>query len=214
MTRTAGCASVGIMPGVPTLLAFAAASAAGAGQACEPAPAPARAEAPSVIVPGYVVPPENAAPSPLADLAAASPWLTRFEAAADALFGALRSRDPERWQPLLGGRWLGARDRQAVEALLADRCGAFAPFVTPGAPAVRRIFGWRVPESYSPADRAEMAARPEAEALACWASPGAGWPQTAAEADNAPGRPWFCARIVYSIRGGTPQWRAFVETPA
>jgi hypothetical protein len=159
--------------------------------------------------------PEQAVePAKLAPLAADSPWRARFAAAADELLPALRSREPARWQPLLGGRWLGAAERQAVAALLVDRCAAFAPLFAASGPVERRIFGWSVPATYSAAERAEIAARPEAEALVCWAAGQGGeaaWPETAAQADNAAGRPYACARITYSLRGGTPSWRAFVE---
>lgn len=155
-----------------------------------------------------------AVPSPLAPLAADSPWRARFEAAADELLTAFRSGQPARWQPLLGGRWLGERDRAAVAALLADKCAAFAPLLAAQGPIERRILGWNIPPSYSATDRAEIAARSEAEALVCWSAgqgSAAAWPRTAAEADNAAGRAYACARIAYSMRGGVPNWRAFVE---
>jgi len=153
-------------------------------------------------------------PARLAPLAADSPWLPRFAAAADELFPALRSREAARWEPLLGGRWLGAAKREAVAALLADRCAAFAPLFAASGPIERRIFGWSIPAGYSAADRAEIEARPEAEALVCWSAKEGGlqlWPETAAEADNRAERPFACARITYSLRGGVPSWRAFVE---
>lgn len=150
-------------------------------------------------------------PSRLAPLAADSPWRARFEAAADELLPALRSGD---WPRLLGGRWLSEAERQKVAALLAGRCSAFAPLLAAPGPVERRILGWHIPDSYSAADRAEIAARPEAEALVCWsAAAGTAWPATAAEADNGPERPWACARIAYSVRDGAPRWRAFIETP-
>ena len=149
------------------------------------------------------------APARLAPLAADSPWRARFEAAADALLPALRSGE---WQPMLGGRWLGEADRQAAAALLTDKCAAFAPLLASGQPLERRILGWTIPARYSAAERAEIAARPEAEALVCWSAAGESvWPATAAEADNRAGRPYACARIAYSMRGGVPSWRAFVE---
>ena len=150
-------------------------------------------------------------PARLAPLAPDSPWRARFEAAADELLPALRSGD---WPSLMGGQWLGEAERQAVAALLADRCAAFAPLLAASGPVERRIFGWTIPAAYSPAERTEIAARPEAEALVCWAAAGAGegvWPRTAAEADNGADRPYACARIAYSIRDGAPHWRAFVE---
>jgi len=182
--------------------------------ACDGAPPPSPQGAP--IVPGYEPGPE-APPSPLAELAADSLWSARFAAAADELLPALLSGDAARWQPLLGGPWLNEADRAKVAALLADQCGPFVPLAQVARPPVRRIYGWSVPASYSPAERAEIAARPEAEALVCWSAQprdAASWPQTAAEADNRPGRPYACARIVYSVRDGTPRWRAFVEAPA
>ncbi|HMO76519.1 MAG TPA: hypothetical protein PKD99_10755 [Sphingopyxis sp.] len=192
---------------IPSVLvaAFAATPAAADG-GCPASSPPAPASIP--LVP---LPPENPTePSRLAPLAADSPWRARFEAAADELLPALRSGD---WQPLLGGRWLGEADRQAVADLLADRCAAFAPLLAASGPVERRIFGWSLPASYSAAARAEIASRPEAEALVCWSAERGdlAWPRTAAEADNGAGRPWACARIAYSLRGGTPGWRAFIE---
>lgn len=177
--------------------------------------APKAAADHGVIVPGYDRPPA-AAPVPLAELAADSPWFSRFAAAADQLLAAFRSGDVGRWQPLLGGRWLDEGDRRAVAALLADQCGAFAPLMDASTPPARRILGWTVPASYSQAERAEIAGRPEAEALVCWSAKsdaGMVWPRIAAEADNAAGRPYGCARLVYSLRAGRATWRAFVETP-
>ena len=192
--------------------AVAAACAVPAQAACD-APVPAVEPANSQpIIPGSEA--EPLSPTPLAELAADSPWRARFEAAADALFPALQSRDPARWQPLLGGRWLGAGEKAAVAALLADRCGVFAPIAAAGGPVARRIMGWQLPAAYSPAERAEIAARPEAEALVCWSAARVPrWPRIAAEADNTPGRPYACARIAYSVRDAAPRWRAFVETP-
>lgn len=182
-----------------------------AAQGCAPSPV-AEPAASAPLVP--IAPEPAAAPSLLAPLAADSPWHARFEAAADELLPALRSGQVGRWQPLLGGRWLGAADLAAVAALLADKCAAFAPLFAASGPVERRILGWSVPASYSPADRAAIAARPEAEALVCWSAGQGGepaWPRTAAEADNDAGRPYACARIAYSMQGGVPNWRAFVE---
>lgn len=195
---------------IPSALVAAFAALPAAAQDCAAPPLPA-VDAPPLVP---IEPGPAAEPAKLAPLAADSPWLARFAAAADELLPALRSREPARWQPLLGGRWLGAAQRQAVTALLVDRCAAFAPLLAASGPVERRIFGWSVPASYSAADRAEMAARPEAEALVCWAAGQGGaavWPKTAAEADNRAGRPFACARITYSLRGGAPSWRAFVE---
>ena len=183
---------------------------------CTP-PSPATGHAPADPVDAPLFEPlieGGGPPSSLAPLADDSPWSARFAAAADALLPALQSRQEGRWRPLLGGRWLGDADRDAVRAMLADGCRAFAPIVDARGPVIRRIFGWRVPSSYSTADRAEMATRPEAEALACWSArpeSEAVWPQTAVEADNRYDRPYACARITYSLRGETPAWRAFIE---
>lgn len=203
------------MRAILTLCLLAAATPAAAQSRCVPPVPSAEPLAEAPLVPGY----EDDAPrtpTPLSDLAGDSPWLPRFEAAADALLAALRSGDVARWQLLLGGPWLGAADARAVEALLADPCGAFAPLFAGETPPTRRILGWSVPASYSATERAEIAARPEAEALVCWSSrppAEAVWPRTATEADNAPDRPYGCARIAYSLREGSPQWRAFIETP-
>lgn len=166
------------------------------------------------IVP--IAPEEARAPAPLAPLAADSPWLPRFEAAADALADALRSRDESRWVPLLGGQWLAAADRERVAAMLAGRGGPFLHALFAKGFTHRVILGWQAPATLTPQDRAEIAASDRAEALVCWSSGGNGdvaWPRTAAEADNAPGRLYACARIAYSLRDGTPTWRAFIEGP-
>lgn len=158
-------------------------------------------------------PEEPVEPAKLAPLAADSPWQARFEAAADQLFSALQSRDEHRWQPLLGGRWLGEADRSAIAEMIDDPCGALGALLKAPGPIERRILGWNIPASYSAADRSEIAARTEAEALACWsAAPAAVWPLTAAEADNRGDRPYACARIAYSVRGDAPLWRGFIQT--
>lgn len=195
------------MRAVPILLTLAFASPAAAQGDCTALAPPADAE------PLVSLEPEPAVePTPLAPLAADSPWRASFEEAADALWPALRSGDVARWRPMLGGRWLGERERRAIEALLADRCAAFAPLLADPGPVERRIFGWRIPAAYSPAERADIAARRDAEALVCWAARADHWPRTAAEADNGAGRPYACARIAYSVRrDGAPQWRAFIE---
>ena len=192
--------------------AFVATSAAAKGR-CVTLPvstSDAASSAPLVAI----APEEAAVPARLAPLAADSPWQARFEAAADELFVALQSRDESRWQPLLGGRWLGEADRSAIAAMIDDPCGAFGALLKAPGPIERRILGWNIPASYSAADKAEIAARPEAEALACWSARSAtAWPLTAAEADNRGDRPYACARIAYSVRGDTPLWRGFIETP-
>lgn len=172
---------------------------------------PAAADPP--LVP---VEPELASePSILVPLAAESPWTARFAAAADELLPALQSLDESRWAPLLGGQWLAAPDRERVSALLNDRGSPFRHALFAQGFTHRVILGWQPPATLSAGDRAAIAARPEAEAIVCWASGGTAesqsWPHTAAEADNASGRPYACARISYSIRGEMPSWRAFIE---
>jgi hypothetical protein len=150
----------------------------------------------------------------LAPLAADSPWTARFGAAADELLPALRSGEEGRWSPMLGGRWLGAPDRERVKSLLSDRHSPFRHALFAKGVTYRRILGW-TPATLDAGEQAAIAARPEAEAIVCWSSQGDGeWPATAAEADNAPGRPYACARIAYSVRGETPTWRAFIEQAA
>ncbi len=172
---------------------------------------PAAADQP--LVP---VEPELASePSMLVPLAGDSPWTARFAAAADELLPALRSLDESQWGPLLGGQWLAASDRERVSTLLRDRKSPFRHALFAQGATHRVILGWQPPATLSAGDLAAIAARPEAEAIVCWASGGTAesqsWPRTAAEADNAPGRPHACVRIAYSIRGETPSWRAFVE---
>ncbi|MCW0197513.1 hypothetical protein [Sphingopyxis sp.] len=171
--------------------------------------APAVAADPPLVP---IAPEEATAPSLLVPLAPDSPWTARFAAAADELLPALRSEEQSRWVPLLGGAWLGAPDRARVAALLRD--GPFREALFAGERTQRIILGWQPPATLNAADRAAIAARPEAEAIVCWAAQGAAdpaWPRTAREADNAPGRPYACARIAYSVRDGASRWRAFVE---
>ncbi len=214
-----GAAFAATLPAMRALLISSALAAAFvampvAAQSGCPA-SPQSADDTAASAPLVPIAPEAApTPSPLAPLAEDSPWRTRFEAAADELLPALQSRQPDRWQPLLGGHWLGATEREAVATLLDDQCAAFASLLAAPGPIERRILGWSLPASYSAADRAAIAARPEAEALVCWSAGRGGepvWPRTAAEADNSADRPYACARIAYSMRDGTPSWRAFVE---
>jgi len=194
------------------LVAALAATPAAAQAGCTASPLTADDAVSAPLVP--IAPEAAPTPAPLAPLAEDSPWRARFEAAADDLLPALQSRQPDRWQPLLGGRWLGETERKAVATLIEDQCGAFAPLLASSAPIERRILGWSLPVSYSAAERAAIAARPEAEALVCWSAVQGGktvWPRTAAEADNSADRPYACARIAYSMRDGAPSWRAFVE---
>lgn len=173
--------------------------------------------APVVAAPTSLLPtePEAAQPSSrLAPLAPDSAWTPRFAAAADELAMALRSRDEAQWGPLLGGRWLSAADRARVKNLLGDRNSPFLHALFSKGFTQRAILGWNAPASLSADERAAIEGGQEAEALICWSarSYGAGpWPATAVEADNRPGRSYACARIAYSIRGGIPAWRAFIE---
>ena len=199
---------------LPDMRAFMISSALAAAFAAMPVMAsePSDAGAPASLLP--VAPEMAAPPSRLAPLAADSVWTPRFEAAANQLSAALRSRDEAQWGPLLGGQWLAAADRDRVQGLLRD----------PGSPLLRALFfkgaahrvilGWKAPTSLDFDERAAIEAGQEAEALVCWSSGGTAagqWPTTADDADNASGRPYACARIAYSIRGNTPAWRAFIE---
>lgn len=161
------------------------------------------------------VEPEAASPpSILAPLAADSAWVPRFEAAADELAAALRSRDEAQWAPLLGGQWLTAAGRERVGALLRDRDSPFLQALFSKGFTHRALLGWHAPASLSADERAAIEEGKEAESLVCWSTGGSGdslWPTTAREADNRPGRPYACARIAYSIRGDTPTWRAFID---
>ncbi len=149
----------------------------------------------------------------LSPLAADSVWMPRFAAAADAIEAALRSRDPEQWAPLFGGKWLSDYERGQIGAMLSDPDNPFLAALGPEGPAKRVIFGW-LRETPSAAQRAAVEARQEAEALVCWSShpqAAALWPIAAFDADNQPGRPYACARITYSVRDARPSWRAFIE---
>lgn len=152
----------------------------------------------------------------LRPLAADSPWAARFAAAADALFPALRSRDPQQWVPLLGGRWLVAADRARVERLIGAQTSPFASALRAPAKLQRVILGWDA-ATLDAGERALVDAGQEAEAIVCWSDHADAerlWPIAAFDADNRPGRPYACARIAYSIRGGEPQWRAFIDQAA
>lgn len=170
----------------------------------------------AVAAPTSLLPTEPEAAQPashLAPLAADSVWTPRFEAAAGELADALRSRDETQWAPLLGGKWLGAADRERVKNVLGDRNSPFLPALFSKGFTHRAILGWNAAASLSAAERAAIETGHEAEALVCW-SAGSGegvWPATAREADNRPGRPYACVRIAYSVRGDAPTWRAFIE---
>lgn len=172
----------------------------------------AAAAAPTSLLP---VAPEAPAPAAaLAPLAKESVWTPRFEAAAGELADALRSRDEARWGAMFGGKWLAAADRERIRSLLVDRDSPFLHALFSKGATHRAILGWDAPASMSADERAAIEAGQEAEALVCWSAGGSGeniWPATAREAGNRPGRPYACARIAYSIRGGAPTWRAFIE---
>jgi len=172
----------------------------------------AEAGTPASLLP--VEPEAVSPPSTLAPLAADSAWVPRFEAAADELASALRSRDQAQWAPLLGGQWLTAAERERVGALLRDRDSPFLHALFSKGFTHRALLGWHAPASLSADERAAIEQGKEAESLVCWSAGGNGdssWPTTAREADNRPGRPYACARIAYSIRGDTPTWRAFID---
>ncbi len=176
---------------------------------------PAAATAPASLLP--TGPEAPSSPSRLAPLAADSPWAPRFAAAADELAAALRSRDEARWAPLLGGQWLSPAERERVAAMLRDAESPFLHALFSKGFTYRAILGWSPPASLDAAERAAIEAGQEAEAVVCWSSGGGSdrpWPTTAREADNSTERPYACARIAYSIRGGQPAWRAFIEAPA
>lgn len=205
MTEAAPAAMIPGMRALPISLALAATLAM-------PAAANDGAGAPASLLPTG----NEAAPSPsrLAPLAADSAWTPRFTTAAGELATALRSRDEARWVPLLGGQWLPVPERDRIRTLLDAPDSPFASALFSKGQSRHILLGWAVPPSMNAADRAAVEDGQEAEALACWASKENGdapWPVTAREADNRPGRPYACARIAYSIRGGTPMWRAFIE---
>jgi len=161
--------------------------------------------------------PADAAPDliGLSPLAPESVWTPRFAAAADAVFAALASGKPERWKPLFGGPWLASADHQRIAALLNDKKAPFRAVLRSERPS-RAIFGWHFYGPPSAADRLASEAQENAEALVCWsdrADAARLWPIAAFDADNAPGRPYACVRITYSMGNGKPSWRAYVEEP-
>lgn len=197
----------------PAMRAFLISWALAAAFTLPPAAAnePVAAGAPASLLPGE---PETARPlSRLAPLAADSVWTPRFEAAAAELADALRSRDQTRWAPLLGGQWLSAVDRDRIDGLLHDRTSPFLDALFSKGPTEQAILGWNAPASLKADERAAIEAGAEAEALVCWSASGKfqPWPVTAPEADNRAGGSHACARIAYSVRGGRPTWRAFIE---
>jgi hypothetical protein len=199
---------------LPDMRAFLISSALAAAFAAMPVMAsePSDAGAPASLLP--VAPEMAAPPSRLAPLAADSVWTPRFEAAADELAEALRSRDEAKWTPLLGGQWLTTADRDRVHGLLGDKKSPFSHALFSKDASSRAIFGWAAPQSLNADERAAIEAGQEAEALVCWSAGGGSeerWPATAVDADNAPGSAYACSRIAYSIRGDTPTWRAFIE---
>lgn len=201
---------------LPDMRAFMISSALAAAFAAMPVMAsePSGAGAPASLLP--VAPEIVAPPSRLAPLAPDSVWAPRFEAAANELEQALRSRDEAQWKPLLGGQWLTEADRDRVHRLLGDKKSPFSHALFNDRTS-RAIFGWAASQSLNADERAAIEAGQEAEALVCWSAGGVGkgtWPTTAVEADNAPHSAYACARIAYSIRGGEPTWRAFIEQRA
>jgi len=199
---------------LPDMRAFMISSALAAAFAAMPVMANelGNSGGPASLLP--VAPEIAAPPSKLAPLAVDSVWAPRFEAAANELEQALRSRDEAQWKPLLGGQWLTAADRNRVDRLLRDTGSPFVHALFSKGGAHRAIFGWVAPQSLNPDERAAIEAGQQAEALVCWSAGGDGggrWPVTATDADNAPQSPYACARIAYSIRGDTPAWRAFIE---
>lgn len=199
---------------LPDMRAFLISSALAAAVVAMPVMAsePRDGGAPTSLLP--VAPEIAPPPSRLAPLAADSAWTPRFEAAAVELAAALRSRDEAQWAPMLGGQWLAATDRDRVGGLLRDANSPFRQALFSKNFAHHTLFGWSAPQSLTAEERGAIEAGQEAEALVCWSAGSNGegpWPTTAIDADNRPGRPYACARIAYSIRGGRPSWRAFIE---
>lgn len=151
----------------------------------------------------------------LTPLDPASPWHARFAAAADIWAAAIRSGRTGQWAPLMGGDFLARADRDRITAQLrAD--GPPRRFATAKKAWDRRvILGWLPGPNLTEADRAAAAAAPEAVAIICWSDRADAdrlWPIAAFDADNAPLRPYACARFTYSIRDGTDRWRASLES--
>jgi hypothetical protein len=161
--------------------------------------------------------PARAAPElvGLSPLAPESVWTPRFAAAADQIFAALASGQESQWTPLFGDDWLTSGERERIAALIEDKNSPFRATLQSKAPS-RRLFGWHFRGPLSASEHAAIEAGTNAEALACWSGRADAdrlWPIAAFDADNAPGRPYACVRITYSLAFGTPSWRAYIEEP-
>jgi hypothetical protein len=160
-----------------------------------------------------VLPPvEERAPSRLAPIAMDSVWYGRFEAAGVLLGTVLGDGAAGQWADYFGGTWLSATDRARIGAVLADDSLAFRRVLAKAEAYETAVLGWQPPEGGE--GYAALADRPEADAIVCWRAYGdapAPWPTTAAEAEDA--QRHACVRMSYSVRFGTPQWRAFIDPP-
>ncbi len=157
-------------------------------------------------------PPEEArAPSRLAPLDMESRWYEKFDYAGQALALSLGDGADGGWPQYFGGQWLAEADRARIGALLADDRMAFRRVLTKAEAYEQMVLGWVPPEGGEA--YAALADRPEADAVVCWRAldSGAVWPGTLAEAEDAARH--ACVRVSYSLRFGTPQWRAFIDAP-
>jgi hypothetical protein len=150
--------------------------------------------------------------SRLAPLDPDSPWQQRFAEVAADLQPALAHGGPDDWLPYFGGQWLVAADRVRVAAVLTDANGGLRRAFASRAASEHVILGWVPPEG--PAAYADLADRPEADAIICWRPGGSDvlWPTNAAEAADT--QRHGCVRISYSVRFKTPMWRAFFDPAA
>lgn len=177
------------------LLAFFAAAAA--------APAAAQLAMP----PGEIDRP----PSRLAPIGQSSPWYERLAQAGQAVAMTLGRGPNSGWEANFGGQWLAAADRTRIAALIADDALSFHRILARAKAYEQVVLGWQPAEGSGA--YAALADRPEADAIICWraAASGTAWPTTLAEAEDRARH--ACVRVSYSMRFGTPQWRAFIDPP-
>ncbi len=138
--------------------------------------------------------------SPLADGDVAR----QMAAAAAQFLGLLRSGDRAGLTHMLGGGADGRRDDagvgQSLHLMLDDAASPFASVRrADGTAVVSQVFGWKAPIWADAAWHAARTRTGTAEGLACFSTAqnaAALWPIDSRDADNVPGRPYACARIL------------------
>lgn len=130
------------------------------------------------------------------------------QAAAERLLTAIRARDVATIRALHGGapRHRSADELAEAEALLLT--DASSPFAAlhGATPVAIALFGWKPPLWADATWRAESGRNPVSESIACYsvrADAAALWPIDSRDADNRPGRPYACTRILINGADGT-----------